>query len=284
MKLLETQIEEAKNDSIFYKFIWILYLVPILSTFWLIKRYGVDVPVWVDQWSLVDLFEAISSIDLSSVLAELWELNNNHRMIFPKIIFAVTAFFSNWNIFYELYWSFSLALITFLLIYKLSEITNRTQSIFLFHATNIITCFLMFSWVQYSNWLWGFQIALYLINFCVILAIFIFASFSKFNSRTKLKLAGFFCIIASFSSAQGLMSWLALIPSISTLEGSPIQKTKRLFLWLTSFVFCSFIYSIQYNSIPVTEYYDIVIYNSIWDKFRVYIHFFFNVVAAPLTG
>ena len=284
MKLLETQLEEAKKDSIFYKFIWILYLVPILSTFWLIKRYGVDVPVWVDQWSLVDLFEAISSIDLSSFLAELWELNNNHRMIFPKIIFAVTAFFSNWNIFYELYWSFSLALITFLLIYKLSEITNRTQSIFLFHATNIMTCFLMFSWVQYSNWLWGFQIALYLINFCVILAIFILASFSKFNSQTKLKLAGFFCIISSFSSAQGLMSWLALIPSISTLEGSPIQKTRRLFVWLTSFIFCSFIYSIQYNSIPVTEYYDVVSYNSIWDKFRVYIHFFLNVVAAPLTG
>lgn len=285
MKLLETRLEENNSSSIFYKLVWPLYFLPIIATFWLIKRYGVDVPIWADQWALVDLFEAIATFDLSSLFGELWELNNNHRMIFPKLIFAGTAFLSNWNIFYELYWSFGLVLISFLLIYKVSEITDKTKSIFVFHAVNIITCFLMFSWVQYRNWLWGFQLALYLINFCVIVNIFILALSERFiNTTTKLKLAAFFCAIASFSSAQGLMSWLALVPSIVTVEGSPRQKTKRLILWLTSFVICCLIYSIQYNSKPVTEYYDPVSYGSIWEKLRVYIWFFLNVVAAPLTG
>ncbi|MEB3280165.1 MAG: hypothetical protein VKK42_14720 [Lyngbya sp.] len=284
MKLLKTRLEDEKKSLIFDGFIWVLYLFPILATFWLIKRFGVDVPIWADQWALVDLFEAIATLDFSSIFRELWELNNNHRMIFPKLIFAVTAFFSNWNIFYELYWSFGLALISFLLCYKISKITNKSPSLFLFHASNIITCFLMFSWVQYRNWLWGFQLALYLINFCVILSIFIFSLPFDLTPKNKLKIGAFFCLIASFSSAQGLVSWLALIPSILTLEGSPRQKTKRLLFWLTSFLACGLIYSIQYNSIPVTEYYDIPSYDSIWEQFRVYIHFFLNVVAAPLTG
>jgi hypothetical protein len=283
MKLLETQLEKEKNPSIFYGFLWFLYLLPILATFGFIKILGVDVPIWADQWALVDLFEAIAEVNLPSVFGELWELNNNHRMIFPKLIFAATAFLSNWNIIYELYWSFGLATLSFFILYKLAELTTQTTSIFLFHTINLMTCLLMFSWVQYTNWLWGFQIALFLINFCVILASFILA-YPPFNPQTKLKLAGILCIIASFSSAQGLVSWLALIPSILTVSAtSPGQRIKRFILWLMLFCVSSFAYSIQYSSVPITEYYETVNYDSIWHKLRVYTHFFLNVVAAPLT-
>lgn len=284
MKLRETQSEEDKKTYIIDGLIWILYLFPIIATFWLIKRFGVNVPIWVDQFALVDLFEAVANINVLSFFRELWELNNNHRMIFPKLIFAVTAFLSNWNIFYELYWSFGLALASFLVLYKISEITQKNTSIFLFHTINIITCFLVFSWVQYRNWLWGFQLALYLINFCVIIAVFILTNSENFQSSTKLKLAGIFCGIASFSSAQGLMSWLALIPSILTVDGSEKQKKKHITLWIFSFLICCLIYSIQYQATPITESYDTLTYDSIWGKLYVYIHFFLNVVAAPLTG
>lgn len=283
MESLETEFTEKTNDLNGYGFLWILYLLPILATFGFIKVLGVDVPLWVDQWSLVDLFNAIAQFNLPSILSKLWELNNNHRMIFPKLIFATTAFLSNWNIMYELYLSFCLATVSFFILYKLSERTSQTQSIFLFHSVNLITCLLIFSWVQYINWLWGFQIALYLINFCVIFAIFILI-IPTFTTKKKLKIAATFCLIASFSSAQGLMSWLALIPSITTLEGSKAQKIKRFILWLLLFLGSSFIYSIQYRSISIADSHQTVTFNSNWDKFRVYIHFFFNVLAAPLTG
>jgi len=29
---------------------------------------------------------------------------------------------------------------------------------------------ILFFWMQYKNWLWGFQIALFLIDFCVVIA------------------------------------------------------------------------------------------------------------------
>ncbi|WP_413163666.1 hypothetical protein ACL6C3_29765 [Capilliphycus salinus ALCB114379] len=284
MKLVENHVNEEKNSLILDGLLWVLYLFPILATFWLIKRFGVNVPVWADQWALIDLFEAFGTFDFFSIFKELWELNNNHRMIFPKLIFAATAFFSNWNIFYELYWSFGLALISFFLVYKLAEITRTTPSIFLFHTTNIITCILMFSWVQYRNWLWGFQVALYLINFCVILTVFIFNLPSNWSEKRKLILAALLCIIASFSSAQGLMSWLAVIPSVLNLEGTYREKIKRLILWLTSFLACGLIYSIGYKSVPISEDYDLLSYGSIGEQLRVYIQFFLNVLAAPLTG
>ncbi|MDY7024622.1 MAG: hypothetical protein SWJ54_25295, partial [Cyanobacteriota bacterium] len=128
MKLRETQSEEDKKTYSINGLLWILYLFPIIATFWLIKRFGVNVPIWVDQFALVDLFEAVANINVLSFFRELWELNNNHRMIFPKLIFAMTAFLSNWNIFYELYWSFGLALVSFLVLYKMSEITQKNTS------------------------------------------------------------------------------------------------------------------------------------------------------------
>ncbi|MBE9142420.1 hypothetical protein [Planktothrix mougeotii] len=260
----------------------ILYLIPPLATAWFILDYGVDVP-YHDQWILPSLFENFKSGTLQFI--DLFNLHNYHRLIFPKLIFLGLGLTSNWNIYAELICSFSLAILTFLGLYQLSRLTNPEQQDNLFHLTNLLTSLVFFSWIQYQNWLWGFQVAIFLINFCTISACLIL-SYPKFLS-TKWQYIGsaILCGIASFSSAQGLASWLALIPCVLGLEGSLTQRRKRLLVWILLFLISVYLYFLGYQP-------DEALKN---DAFKnnpdlaqnpslFLIHFLFNIIASPLIG
>ena len=65
----------------------------------------------------------------------------------------------------------------------------------------------------------------------------------------KISIAALFCFIASFSLAQGLLSWLAAIPAVAALEGNVAQKRKRIIVWILLFVATCAVYSIDYLQI-----------------------------------
>lgn len=253
--------------------LWLLYLIPILGVTGFIICFGVNVPFY-DQWVLPALFEKTTIGTLQ--FQDLFELHNNHRILFPRLIFIVLGFISSWNIKLELFFSLGLAILTFILLYKLSVNSSTNQNYF-FHFTNLLTALIFFSLAQSENWLWGFQIAIFLINFCVILSCFIFKN-NKIKPKKKLLFAAILSLIASFSSAQGLMSWLALIPGVIVISESGNQRKKYLIFWMTLFVISSFIYSIGYTQEPKT------INLSLLEKLLAFIQFFFNVIAAPLTN
>lgn len=253
--------------------LWLLYLIPILGVTGFIICFGVNVPFY-DQWVLPALFEKTATGTLQ--FKDLFELHNNHRILFPRLIFIVLGFISSWNIELELFFSLCLAISTFILLYKISTNSSKNQDYF-FHFTNFLTTLIFFSLAQSENWLWGFQIAIFLINFCVILSCFILTQ-NQINPKQKLLLAAIPCLIASFSSAQGLMSWLALIPGVIVITKSGYQRRKYLIFWITLFISSSLIYSIGYTQEPKT------INLSLLEKLFAFMQFFFNVIAAPLTN
>ncbi|MGL5133736.1 MAG: hypothetical protein ACRC78_14520 [Planktothrix sp.] len=267
----------AKKSSSFVAFpaviLWLMYLIPILGVTGFIIAFGVNVPFY-DQWVLPALFEKTATGTLQ--FKDLFELHNNHRILFPRLIFIVLGFVSSWNIKLELFFSLGLAILTFILLYKISANSSKNQNYF-FHFTNLLTALIFFSLAQSENWLWGFQTALFLINFCVILSCFILTQ-NQIKPKQKLLLAAIPCLIASFSSAQGLMSWLALIPGVIVISESGHQRKKYLTFWITLFLLSSLIYSIGYTQEPKT------INLSLLEKLLTLIQFFFNVIAAPLTN
>lgn len=222
----------------------VFYTIPVILVIWLIFNFGVNVPL-NDDWTLVDLFGEIGKRTVK--LEDFWIQHNEHRMFFPKIIFVIFAFLSKWNLKLEMYFSVCLSILTFIGIYKIANI-NQNKNRELGHIFNIITCILFFSLLQYHNWLWGFQIAWFLINFCLVLSVFILVS--HVNSNLKFSLAAFFCFIASFSSAHGILTWLVLIPSLGCIENQRNyrQNPKRLFLWIILFLLTCFFYSLGYHS------------------------------------
>ena len=278
-----------------------LYLIPVLLLIGFVANFSVNVPV-DDEWRLASLFQKIAQGNVT--FNDFWALHSNHRIVFPKIIIAVLAFASRWNINYQLCLSIGLAAITFIAMYKLSsmqEVKNVADD--LWHLANILTCILLCSLVQHENWLWGFQLAWFFVNFCFVAAVYALSSNHKllpnravFNrmkySREtavpcpypisalhylRISIAALFCFIASFSLAQGLLSWLAAIPAVAALEGNAAQKRKRTIAWMLLFVATCAVYSIDYHPSRKAS----II--SLLNKPLVVIDYFLSLLGSPIV-
>ena len=252
----------------------IIYLIPLALLMGFVANFSVNFPVH-DQWRLVSLFEKVAVGN--GTFGDFWALHSNHRIVFPKLIITILAFISNWNINYEICLSICFSTITFAAMYKLSssQVKNRENS--LFHLANILTCLLVFSLVQHENWLWGFQLAWFLVNLCVTTAIIILNFENKLLPNIRLLIAGICCGIASFSLAQGLLSWLAVIPSVVAVGGSIAQVRKRLVLWMLLFIGTCTLYFIDYH--PQRQLSIILLLQ----KPLVTVNYFFNLLGSPIV-
>jgi hypothetical protein len=228
------------------RFLLTVYLIPIALLLWFVSSFGVNLPFW-DEIGWTDIFNKVSQG--KATFADFFNQHNEHRMFFPRLIATALAFATKWDIRYELYFSVFLGILTFLALYKIAANQRKTEGKGLFHLANILTCMLVFSLVQWENWLWGFQIAWVLINACVAIAICI-AVAPAWKPRTRLAGAAVFCFIASFSSAHGLLSWLALVPAVAAIPGNSQQKRKRMVGWMALFALSAAIYSIGYQKPP----------------------------------
>jgi hypothetical protein len=277
-----------------------LYLIPVLLLIGFVANFSVNVPV-DDEWRLATLFEKIAQGNVT--FKDFWALHSNHRIVFPKIIIAVLAFASRWNINYQLCLSIGLAAITFIAMYKLSSMQVKNVADDLWHLANILTCILLGSLVQHENWLWGFQLAWFFVNFCFVAAIYALVSnhnllpnIAVFNrmkySRDtavpcpypisalhylRISIAALFCFFASFSLAQGLLSWLAAIPAVAALEGNAAQKRKRTIAWMLLFVATCAVYSIDYHPSRKAS----II--SLLNKPLVVIDYFLSLLGSPIV-
>lgn len=227
-----------------YKTLVLLYLIPVLLLLWLVDKFTVNVPFW-DQWQTsIDLFFNISQGKI--IFNDFFLLQNEHRLFFPRIIFVILAFASKWNIKIEVFFNIFLGILIFLLLYKISDFNRKNTNDRLFHITNILICYLTFSYSQWENWLWGFQIALFLINVCLIGAIFVITCLPNISLNKRIAIAAILCFIASFSSAHGLLTWLALVPAIIFTKDNLKDKIKITAIWMGLFLISGFIYSIGY--------------------------------------
>lgn len=251
-----------------------LYLIPVVLLIGFVANFSVNVPI-DDEWRLAGLFDKIATGNVS--FNDFWALHSNHRIIFPKIIIAMLAFVSRWNINYPLCLSIALAVITFVATYKLSSMQVKNVGDDLWHLANILTCILLCSLVQHENWLWGFQLAWFLVNLCFVSAVYCLSLQKRLLPSIKILIATGFCFIASFSLAQGLLSWLAAIPAVVALEGNVAQKRKRLIVWMLLFVATCAIYSIDYHPSRKTSI--ILLLN----KPLLVIDYFLSLLGSPIV-
>jgi hypothetical protein len=238
--------QKASSKEKWYIALIATYAAPIAIAIFFVKNFGVNVPHW-DQWALIDFFLKIQNFSVS--FQDFFAQHNEHRILFPRIIIAILAFLSGWNNKLEMYFSLLLGVISFGLLYLIALkgfYQNKYKHLLLFHTSNILCCFIFFSLVQQENYLWGFQITWFLINFCLISAIACLVFMEEKKFHIAFIWAGLFCLIASFSSAHGLLTWLALLPLIIFSAGSLRDRALRTSLWISAFALAIVIYKIGY--------------------------------------
>jgi hypothetical protein len=218
----------------------LLALAPALWLASLVNRYGVDVP-YNDQWSELPVFEKAFSGRLT--FHDLWEPHNEHRILFPRLVFIALARLTQWNVRAELAAIFLLAGV---IAWNLFVLLRRTwpgdpvRALLLAFLVNLC----VFSPIQHQNWLWGFQLQ-FLAPIACLTAVL--ALPEHWSARRFAAAAGALCVVSSFSLASGFLVWVATLPV--WLARFPKATWARAgFLWMLGLAACLGLYLHGYTS------------------------------------
>jgi len=211
-----------------------IFLPPVFI-FYFVYKFGITIP-YFDQWELVPLLEKMHNHTLA--LADLWTQHNEHRILFPQIIMLFLASLSNWNIFLELCTNIMLATLTILFLLSILNNTLETVSPWL----KIFTSLMVFSMVQYENWIWGWQIQIFLSVLGTVIAIW---AVNKWPGKTiGLIIAISSAVVSSYSFNTGLLSWIAVLVMMLMQKK---WKQKQVIIWILACVITILLYYYKYT-------------------------------------
>ena len=224
--------EKSKRRALF-----LLAIIPALFLIALIKRYAVNVPLG-DEWQMIPLFAKWHAQELT--FYDLYQQHNEHRIFFPKLIYLAFVQLTHWNLRAEMFFSVALVAGTSAAIYVLIRRTlldSPRRVALLWALANL----LLFLPSQSENWLWGFQLQVFIPNLCLVAALV--AMTSTWNAYARIAVAAFFAVVASFSFGNGLLLWPLLGVGLLLRR----EKKTLILIWLAIFALVFTCYFIGYS-------------------------------------
>jgi len=207
----------------------LLITAPPLLIGLLIFRDGVDVPFW-DQWDgTAPLFEKMAAGTLR--FADFFAQHNEHRILFPRLIFFGLGRLTHWNVRAELFLIWFLGLVCLFNIWQLMWRSGWKDSGFWILFSSSV---LLFSPLSQENFLWGFQIGFLLPLACVTTCIWV-ATYVR--HPLNFVFAIMLCTVCTFSIASGLASWLLATPLLMLAQTRSTSSRKWWAIWICAFLF-----------------------------------------------
>ena len=203
-------VSVVRRLSVLGRPLWCLVLVPVLPLLWVVQRHWVDVP-YGDQWELPVDFRQIhdEGVDVS----ELWRQHNEHRILFPRLAMIALAWPTKWDSRIEMALSLLLALGTLALVCLLLRRTFAGWPRPAVVGIATVTAAVLFSPMQYENWLWGFQISWFMNVLGVVAATAVLTLWPASRPGLEPVLVAAACaVFAQYSLANGTAVWVCLAP------------------------------------------------------------------------
>ena len=224
-------------------FILLFAILPIIYLIYILVKFSVDLPTWV-EWYSVPLFEKMFSGSLT--FYDLWSQHNEHRLVFPHLLTLALGQLTGWNLKYEIAFNLILGFGIFLsLVYFLNrEVKHFRKYSILFILPTL--SFLVFSLSQFENWTWGMQKLVFMNLFSILVGLLILTS--PIISWVAVGAAVVFGTFATYSYAGGLSYWpigfviIFLHPKISK-----IRKVRFLTIWvvISLLIYISYFFKYQ---------------------------------------
>jgi hypothetical protein len=222
----------------------LLIAAPPLLIGLLIFRNGVDTPFW-DQWDgTAPLFEKMAAGTLG--FTDFFAQHNEHRILFPRLIFFGLGRLTDWNTRAELFVSWFLALICLFNIWQMTQRSawkDSTRSFWILFSSSV----LLFNPLSHDNFLWGFQIGFLLPLACVTAGIWV-AIYVRHPLNFVFSII--LCIICTFSIASGLTSWLLTTPLLMLAQARSTSSKKWWAIWILTFLLALLVYFWGYEKPP----------------------------------
>lgn len=220
-----------------------LALAPFSILVFKIVRHGFFFPFW-DEWYLAKWLDMSYAGNLS--FAQLWAQHNEHRLIFPKLLLISLARITKWSVACELGTSIFLGLFMWLfltrLVFRTAGSLEQNKPYWVLPALSMF----VFSWVQMENWVWGWQVQIFLCMATAVAGICALSgqrvSWLRFATATILGIA------ASFSFACGLLYWVAALPLLFfSREENRKVRIARLLIWFATTALVFQLYFMDYT-------------------------------------
>jgi len=183
--------------------LWVaLSALPFVALVVFVVRYGITIP-YMDQWELVPLLEKQANASL--VVADFTAQHNAHRIVFPRLIMVGLAALTDWDIRAELAVNLILGLVIFAVIVWQFVLTQGDSGRFPVRLLTVVAAFGVFNLAQWRNWLWGWQLQIFLCVAAALAAIVLLyrGGWAGFIGAA---LAAF---VATFSFGSGMAVWPA---------------------------------------------------------------------------
>ncbi|GMO30778.1 MAG: hypothetical protein Ta2F_05970 [Termitinemataceae bacterium] len=223
-----------------------ILLLPVIFGFIIVTVFGVNVIDW-DEWDLALFINGVKEHGIK--LQEFFTQHNEHPIFFPKIVFLLSALCTHFNTKANMYISLILNVTIYctLLNYLRHTLQNKnTQNRKL--AADIFMGFCCFNLIQYGNFLWGFQLAFFMVACFSLLSFYFFYYGCKTKKTLFFVVAGISGIISAFSSVQGFFALPVILFIMALLKILKENiKLKHFLCILISFAIVLFLYLLTYR-------------------------------------
>jgi hypothetical protein len=180
---------------------------PALLIIALVVHYWTNVPFW-DEWDLVTIISAYHHGTLG--FADFYAQHNEHRILIPNLVMFVLVQASGWDTRWEMAFSLLVALVTFGLLALMLRRGLRTGWV-LAVAVPLVSL-VLFSPIQSENWMWGMQIAWFMMVLGVVGALCVLSIWKTPRSWKPMVVAVAAATLATYSLGSGMLVWVACLP------------------------------------------------------------------------
>jgi len=202
-----------------------LWSLPALCALYMMWTHWVPVPFW-DEWDTPG-GQLASYYRGTLTFAELCSQHNEHRLLFPRLIWLPMALVAGWDVRQGMVLTFFFVCLGSVGLYQLLGSSNGTVPgrAFAFGLMNL----LLFSPRQYETFLVGAQGVTFVPTFMLVLALLV--NLSGKSLRTKTIAIAALAHVSTYSLGNGMLVWLLAFPlETGSLDFQASDQRKRI-LW-----------------------------------------------------
>jgi hypothetical protein len=197
--------------------------LPVIFAFYIVWKHAVPVPFW-DEWETPGA-QIASYYRGTLSFAELYSQHNEHRLLFPRLIYLPLAIVAGWDVRHGMVLTLCFACFGSAGLYRLLRRSGDSAAGrgFIFGMMNL----LLFSPRQYETFLVGAQGQTFVPTFALVLALLV--NLSERSVAAKTIANATLALISTYSFGNGMLVWLLAFPLETSSIANPALKRRRVF-------------------------------------------------------
>jgi hypothetical protein len=204
--------------------------LPAICAIYMMWTHWVPVPFW-DEWDTPGA-QLASYYRGTLTFTELCSQHNEHRLLFPRLVWLPMAIVFGWDVRHGMVLTFCFVCLGAAGLYQLLRSSNgpAASRAFVFGLMNLV----LFSPRQYETFLVGAQGQTFVPTFMLVLALIV--NLSGRSLRTKTIVNAALAHVSTFSFGNGMLVWLLAFPLETQSADVPANRPRQRILWRAVYI------------------------------------------------